>query len=206
MLQENCAPSLLFNGTLKILHQGLKLTKQKFTTFPPSPATNYLIRSVLILGIKYHRYLLLVRFWEFSFTFSGWCWGEPNIKKVIDFFALPATNSLIRNVLIRGIKYHRYLLSLCFIHVCFFTFLGWFWGDPHIKTLDDRSYTFNGLGEFVMVDANEGQFQLQARTKRAQGNNTKATIFSAGAAKEENTSIIEIRVKPKGKDTVMHFT
>ncbi|XP_058949574.2 mucin-like protein isoform X2 [Pocillopora verrucosa] len=74
----------------------------------------------------------------------------------------------------------------------------WFWGDPHIKTLDDRSYTFNGLGEFVMVDANEGQFQLQARTKRAQGNNTKATIFSAGAAKEENTSTIEIRVKPKG--------
>ena len=57
-----------------------------------------------------------------------------------------------------------------------------------------------------MVDAKEGQFQLQARTKLAQGNTTKATIFSAGAAKEENTSAIEIRVKPEGKDTVMHFT
>ena len=57
-----------------------------------------------------------------------------------------------------------------------------------------------------MVDAKEGQFQLQARTKLAQGNTTKATIFSAGAAKEENTSAIEIRVKPEGEDTVMHFT
>ena len=83
---------------------------------------------------------------------------------------------------------------------CFCFFLGWFWGDPHFKTLDGRNYTFNGLGEYVMIDAQNGTFQLQARTAAAQGNSTNATIFSAGAAKEENTSTIEVRVKKDGEE------
>ena len=80
-----------------------------------------------------------------------------------------------------------------------FNFKGWFWGDPHFKTLDGGNYTFNGLGEYVMIDAQNGTFQLQARTSLAQGNSTTATIFAAGAAKEENTSIVEVRVKKGGK-------
>ena len=83
------------------------------------------------------------------------------------------------------------------LHVCIVN-SGWFWGDPHIKTLDGGNYTFNGLGEYVMIDAQNGTFQLQARTKLAQGNSTTATIFSAGAAKEENTSTVEVRVKTGG--------
>ena len=85
---------------------------------------------------------------------------------------------------------------------------GWFWGDPHIKTLDGGNYTFNGLGEYVMIDAQNGTFQLQARTKLAQGNSTTATIFSAGAAKEENTSTIEVGVKGGGEkcNTLKRFT
>ena len=50
-----------------------------------------------------------------------------------------------------------------------------------------------------MIDAQNGTFQLQARTAAAQGNSTTATIFSSGAAKEENTSTIEVRVKKGGK-------
>ena len=50
-----------------------------------------------------------------------------------------------------------------------------------------------------MIDAQNGTFQLQARTKPAQGNSTTATIFSAGAAREENTSTIEVRVKEGGE-------
>ncbi|XP_068697609.1 mucin-like protein [Montipora foliosa] len=74
----------------------------------------------------------------------------------------------------------------------------WFCCDPHFKTLDGGNYTFNGLGEYVMVDGKDGKFQLQARTGLAQGNSTTATIFIAGAAKEENTSTVEVRVKPGG--------
>lgn len=78
-------------------------------------------------------------------------------------------------------------------------FAAWFWGDPHFKTLDGGNYTFNGLGEYVMIDAVDGTFQLQARTGLAQGNSINATIFTAGAAKEENTSIVQVKVKKGGK-------
>ena len=45
-----------------------------------------------------------------------------------------------------------------------------------------------------MVDADNGSFILQARTVLAPGNRSIATIFSAGAAKEYNTSKVEVRV------------
>ena len=64
-----------------------------------------------------------------------------------------------------------------------FTFVtGWNFGDPHITTLDGRSYTFNGLGEYVMTRIT-GQFELQARTALPPNNrtNSSATIFSAVA-------------------------
>ncbi|XP_068679238.1 mucin-like protein isoform X1 [Montipora foliosa] len=93
--------------------------------------------------------------------------------------------------------FYRYRPS----HDCsdyFFLPRRWFCCDPHFKTLDGGNYTFNGLGEYVMVDGQDGKFQLQARTGLAQGNSTTATIFIAGAAKEENTSTVEVRVKPRG--------
>lgn len=80
-------------------------------------------------------------------------------------------------------------------------FLVWFFGDPHIKTLDDKDYTFNGIGEYTMVDANNGSFLLQARTVLAPGNLSIATVFSAGAAKEYNTSKVEVRAINESKKT-----
>ena len=75
---------------------------------------------------------------------------------------------------------------------------GWGFGDPHVLTLDNKNYTFNGLGEYVMLDAKDGFFQLQARTQLAPGDGT-ATAFSAGAAQETNSSKVEVRVKNGGK-------
>ena len=50
-----------------------------------------------------------------------------------------------------------------------------------------------------MIDAQNGTFQLQARTSLAQGNSTTATVFIAGAAKEKDTSVVEVRVKKAGE-------
>ncbi|XP_078349351.1 mucin-like protein [Oculina patagonica] len=74
----------------------------------------------------------------------------------------------------------------------------WFWGDPHFKTLDDKNYTFNGIGEYTMLDAENGSFILQARTVLAPGNRSIATVFSAGAAEELETSRVEVRAKNGG--------
>ncbi|PFX16461.1 Sushi domain-containing protein 2, partial [Stylophora pistillata] len=74
----------------------------------------------------------------------------------------------------------------------------WFWGDPHFKTLDDKNYTFNGVGEYTMVDGKDGKFKLQARTVLAPGNLSIATVFSAGAAQETGSSKVEVRIKSGG--------
>ena len=76
--------------------------------------------------------------------------------------------------------------------------IGWLWGDPHFVTLDDRNYTFNGLGEYTMVNAKNGHFELQARTKLAKGGGT-ATVFAAAVAKEVNTSAVQVALKDGGK-------
>ena len=79
-----------------------------------------------------------------------------------------------------------------------FLLLGWLWGDPHFVTLDGKNYTFNGLGEYIMTDARDGFFQLQARTKLAKGDGT-ATVFSAAAAKEGNSSVVQIELNDAGQ-------
>lgn len=85
------------------------------------------------------------------------------------------------------------------IYCSLFDFIaGWLWGDPHIVTLDGKNYTFNGLGEYTMVDVQEGMFQLQARTKLAKGEGT-ATVFAAAVAKEEQTSKVQANLKDEGQ-------
>ncbi|KAH3705675.1 hypothetical protein DPMN_080752 [Dreissena polymorpha] len=83
---------------------------------------------------------------------------------------------------------------------------GSFWGDPHIRTLDAANYTFNGLGEYVLlsIDASNVTFSLQARTERAtkkDGSLSDATIFTAFAANDHlNSSIlIELNTVKDGK-------
>ena len=49
-----------------------------------------------------------------------------------------------------------------------------------------------------MVTADNDTFVLQARTKVAQGGLNTATVFSAGVAKEVNTSKVEVRIKSGG--------
>ena len=63
------------------------------------------------------------------------------------------------------------------------------WGDPHITTTDGRRYTFNGLGEYVLLRTNVSDFALQGRTMLADGSN--ATIFT-GFAVTNNADVIEV--------------
>ncbi|CAM9746628.1 unnamed protein product [Lampetra fluviatilis] len=73
----------------------------------------------------------------------------------------------------------------------FFAFL---LGDPHITTLDNVSYTFNGLGEYTVleVSADQNHFTMQARTAIAGSNGTsKATSFVAIVAQENGSSKVE---------------
>ena len=36
-------------------------------------------------------------------------------------------------------------------------------GDPHLLTLDGHQYTFNGRGEFILIETRDDRFTLQGR-------------------------------------------
>lgn len=69
-------------------------------------------------------------------------------------------------------------------------FRAWFFGDPHISTLDGLQYTFNGLGDYVLIRTLDGLLHLHGRTERperSEGKLSNATVFS-GFALKTNTS------------------
>jgi len=59
-------------------------------------------------------------------------------------------------------------------------FQGWGWGDPHFITIDGRTYTFNGLGKYVLMRIDLINFEIQGRTSKLV-NKTDATFFTAFA-------------------------
>ena len=70
-----------------------------------------------------------------------------------------------------------------------FILKAWGWGDPHITTTDGRRYTFNGLGEYVLLRTNISDFEFQGRTMLA--DNSGATIFSSFALRDDG-DVIEV--------------
>ncbi|CAH1789481.1 unnamed protein product, partial [Owenia fusiformis] len=87
----------------------------------------------------------------------------------------------------------------------------WFWGDPHVRTLDGKTYTFNGLGEYWLIKTTDDYFTLQGRTSRAltsNGTATRATVFTAFAAKESSDefyveladNMADMIIRVNGKD------
>ncbi|XP_043926716.1 mucin-like protein [Protopterus annectens] len=84
---------------------------------------------------------------------------------------------------------------------------GWFFGDPHITTLDNVAYTFNGLGEYILVNvknSSELLFTLQGRTARAGRNATSAaTNFVALAAYLQNGIPIQWNLYKENSTTLI---
>ena len=82
-----------------------------------------------------------------------------------------------------------FINEILFTCLCFAT-VAWGWGDPHITTIDGRRYTFNGLGEYVLLRENANNFEFQGRTQLAP-NSAATTVFSAFALRE-NVDIVEV--------------
>jgi fibulin 1/2 len=66
-------------------------------------------------------------------------------------------------------------------------FWGWIWGDPHISTLDGKQYTFNGIGEYILMKTVNETFVLEGRTRLLE--NSSATVFSAFAVAQFEPSV-----------------
>ncbi|XP_061188743.1 mucin-4-like [Saccostrea echinata] len=66
-------------------------------------------------------------------------------------------------------------------------------GDPHITTFDGFKYTFNGVGEFMLMKTVDGSFQSQIRFeqfRKENGNLVDASICTAFASQDLNSSVV----------------
>ncbi len=72
--------------------------------------------------------------------------------------------------------------------------LAWFWGDPHLTTLDGVGYTFNGWGEYNLFEirTSEARFLLQGRTIPV--TNSNATQLVAFAMESNLNYPVEVRM------------
>ncbi|XP_069068939.1 fibrillin-2-like isoform X2 [Pleurodeles waltl] len=84
---------------------------------------------------------------------------------------------------------------------------GFFFGDPHIYTLDGLTYTFNGLGEFILANVRNDNdtvvFRLQGRTARAGNGTSHATNFVGLAAEVINGTKVQWGIHDENTTTVM---
>ena len=76
-------------------------------------------------------------------------------------------------------------------------------GDPHVITLDGKDYTFNGWGEYTMVQlqTTNVSFTLQGRTEKAltdNGTAINATVFTAFAASEGDVRV-SVELEPSNR-------
>lgn len=75
-------------------------------------------------------------------------------------------------------------------------------GDPHIVTFDNLQYTFNGMGEFVLVRGRTGRdtIDIQGRFQQVQRNiygPVMATQLTSIVAMGNATDTIEVRLRPQ---------
>ncbi|XP_078686455.1 protein mesh-like isoform X6 [Branchiostoma floridae x Branchiostoma belcheri] len=77
-----------------------------------------------------------------------------------------------------------------------FPWPAWTFGDPHFITLDGISYTFNGAGEFLLLEVNNGQFRVQGRMEQLASNGSalSATILTALVMKENASETVQVQL------------
>ena len=56
-------------------------------------------------------------------------------------------------------------------------FLATVFGDPHVYTFDNQAFTFNGLGEYVLVRANSPKVKLDVQGRFEQASGSTYNIF-----------------------------
>ncbi|XP_078360279.1 protein mesh-like [Oculina patagonica] len=79
-------------------------------------------------------------------------------------------------------------------------------GDPHMITLDGVEYTFNGYGEYQILNVAGPDFKLQGRMQpliNDDGSKTRATIYKAFAMKENGSDVVQVHINGRNEIEVL---
>ena len=73
--------------------------------------------------------------------------------------------------------------------------------------MDGLKYTFNGKGEFILIETDDNSFTLQGRmepAKDADDTDSLGTVFTAIVAKQEETdTVVQFELRPMGIRTIV---
>ena len=81
------------------------------------------------------------------------------------------------------------------------------YGDPHFITLDGYRYTFNGKGEFILIETDDRSFTLQGRMTEvatAAGMPSTATVLSALVAKQIDSDTVQFEISRQGINVLVN--
>lgn len=96
-------------------------------------------------------------------------------------------------------------------HACSFS-SACVYGDPHIVSLDGHKYTFNGKGEFTLIETYDNSFAVQGRMEQAldsDNNVALGTVFTTIVANQAGTGVgnvgrsVEFQVNQEGNLDVL---
>ncbi|XP_054936498.1 sushi domain-containing protein 2 isoform X3 [Physeter macrocephalus] len=71
-------------------------------------------------------------------------------------------------------------------------------GDPHFVTFDGTNFTFNGRGEYVLLEASGTDLRVHARAQTRmtpEGSQDRGTGLTAVAVREGNSDVVEVRLR-----------
>ncbi|RDD39381.1 Mucin-like protein [Trichoplax sp. H2] len=83
----------------------------------------------------------------------------------------------------------------------------WFWGDPHFNTVDNQNYTFNGIGDFILLrnrTMSQTPFEFQARSDEVSPG-AGATAFKAVGGYEGGSGIVEFNYDKVTKSLQLYY-
>ena len=86
-------------------------------------------------------------------------------------------------------------------------FAGSIFGDPHFVTFDAHKYTFNGRGEFTLVETEDELLNIQGRFTEAfdpSGFSVVATVLSAISIRDADSDIIQFQISRRGIETLVN--
>ena len=76
--------------------------------------------------------------------------------------------------------------------ISFILIVAWTFGDPHFASVDNNNFTFNGIGEYLLLESSSNDLTIQSRL--VQFENTRASVMSAIAIEQGD---VQLQVEAK---------
>ena len=83
--------------------------------------------------------------------------------------------------------------------VSFILIVAWMFGDPHFASVDNNNFTFNGIGEYLLLESSSNDLTIQSRL--VQFENTNASVMSVIAIEQG-----DIQLQIEAKDSALQLS